>query len=418
MKALLMIAYHYPPEGGSSGVLRTLKFSKYLPHHGWSPHVLTLRESLYRVRDEALTADVPREVTIHRTWAFDTSRHFAFRRHYPAALTVPDRFLTWLPFGVARGLRVIRRAGIRALYSTSPQPTAHLIGLSLKTLTGLPWIADFRDPWVEEGVHPSGSLRHGIDSRLERMVVERADRVVTTTPYLRGDFLARYPRLSPEKVEVIYNGFDEADVVDLGVPAKPSRFEILHAGLVTAEYRNPAPLFEAVSRSIGAGRVPRNDIRIVFLGGGKYTGSPQFADLVRRFGLGDVVEVAARVSHRDAFARVRQAGCLLVLQASEDTRSLIPAKVFECLRSGRPIIALAPEGATAELLKDMDHCAVVDPADIRRLEGVVAAVYEEWRDSASPVVVSRLVARFERAALTGELARILGTLSPEVARGG
>jgi glycosyltransferase involved in cell wall biosynthesis len=413
VKSILLVAFHYPPEGGSSGVLRTLKFTKYLPRHGWVPHVLTLRESFYRVRDDALVRDIPPEAVVHRTFALDTSRHLAIRRRYPAWLTVPDRFLSWLPFGVARGLRVIRAGGVRCLYSTCPQPTAHLIGLALKSLTGLPWVADFRDPWIEEdGPQAARSLRHRVDRRLERAVVQGADRIVVTTSYLRDDFLRRYPRLDPAKIQVIYNGYDEGDVAPLPPPTqKRERFEMLHAGLVTAAYRDPTPVLQAVSSLIAQGRLDRGRVRIVFLGGGKYPASPEFAAGVRRLGLQDVVEVAGRVSHAEALERTREADCLLLLQASEDTRALIPAKAFEYLRAGRPILALAKPGATPELLRDMEQATVVDPARPDEIERAIAGGYEAWRDSPVPIVVERKIDRYERANLTAELARILHELT-------
>jgi glycosyltransferase involved in cell wall biosynthesis len=408
-----MIAYHYPPEGGSSGVLRTLKFSKYLTRHGWTPHVLTLREAVYWVRDDRLAAEIPPEAVVHRTRGFDTARHFAIGRRYPGVLTVPDRFVTWLPFGVARGLRVVRTAPIRCLYSTSPQPTAHLIALALKTLTGLPWIADFRDPWVEDVPEVGRSLlRHRVERRLEAAVVRRADRLLTTTPRLRDEFLKRYPELDPAGARVIYNGYDEADVpAEVSRPSKGERFELLHAGLVTPSYRDPAPLFRAVAALVARRRLDASRVRVVFMGGGRYPESSAFRDLVRAHGLESVVEVAPRVAHAEALVRMRRADALLLLQASDDTRALIPAKTFEYLRAGRPILAVLAEGATTDLLAGMPECHVAEPADAPALELALVRLYRAWRDGAGPAAVSRPIARFERAHLTAELAAILDELS-------
>lgn len=413
MKPILMIAYHYPPEGSSSGVLRTLKFSKYLPRHGWKPHVLTLRDSIYRVRDEGLKADIPPEAVVHRTGGFDSPHTLSIRGRHLAMFSVPDPFISWLPFGVKRGMEVIRRSGIKALYSTSPVPTAHLIAASLKRLTGLPWLADFRDPWIEEGQHPApGSIRHAVESRLERAVVRRADRIVATTPYLRADFLARYPSLDPDKVRVIYNGYDEADFASLPVPPREPRFEILHAGLVTREYRDPTPLLEAVARLIGRGVMSRAEVRVAFLGARGFFASPAGRELVGRLGLEDVLEVSPRIPNRDTLGRLRRASCLLILQASDDTRSLIPAKAFECLRVERPILALTGDGATADLLKKMDRCAVIEPSDSEGLQNALASLYRTWKESPEPILSGRQIKHFDRYALTAELAQTLHELLP------
>jgi len=412
VKNVLMIAYHYPPEGSSSGVLRTLKFSKYLLAHGWSPHVLTLRESFYDQRDNGLLRDIPPGVVVHRTFAMDTSRHLAVRGHYPAVLAVPDRVVSWLPFGVAQGLRVIRQERISALYSTSPLPTAHLIAAALRTRTRVPWVADFRDPWVEDGLYPRpGTLRFRVESALERLVVRRADRIVATTPLLRQEFLARYPELPAGKIRVIYNGYDEADFHNLHVPGRTDLFELLHAGMVTPDYRDPLPLLRALSGLIGEGRLPQERIRLTFLGGGGWVGSPRFADEVKGLGLEGVVQVVPRIPHGEVIPRLARAASLLILQASDDTKALIPAKVFEYLRVGRPILALVFEGATSDILRGMDHCHMVTPEDQVALQRTLLALYTAWSKSPTHPSISHPIQQYERKYLTSELARLLDEVS-------
>jgi len=237
---VLMIAYHYPPEGSSSGVLRTLKFSKYLPEFGWRPHVLTLKEQFYLRKDEELARDIPLDAVVHRTAALDPRLSFS----------LPDRFAGWVPFGVLEGKRLSRHERIDALFSTSPLPSAHLIALLLKRSLKRPWVADFRDPWVEDGAWPRpGSLRYRIESFLEKQVLRRADWITVTTEGLREHLLRRCHGLSARKVVVIENGFDEEDFRDVEKKHEPeaSRFIILHAGMVTPEYRDPFPLLEAVA---------------------------------------------------------------------------------------------------------------------------------------------------------------------------
>jgi glycosyltransferase involved in cell wall biosynthesis len=414
MPNVLLIAYHYPPEGGSSGVLRTLKFSKYLPRHGWKPHILTLRESLYPAKDEGLLGDVPPQAVVHRTYALDSARHLAIQGRHLALLTVPDRFISWLPFGVARGLRVIRQSGIRLLYSTSPPPTTHLIAVVLKALTGLPWVADFRDPWVEEGFYPlPGTLRYHIETTLEQYVIRRADRLTVTTPYLQREFIARYPQLTPETVQVIYNGYDETDFQQVQSPVRSAQFEILHAGLVTPEFRDPRPLLQAVTSLIADGSLPRREVRITFLGGDAYVHSQAFAALVTQLDLEDVVSVCGRVSHQAALQRQGQAAVLLLLQASDDTRSLIPAKAFEYLRIGRPILVLTLAGATADLMQGMGSCYVVSPADQDGLRRAVLMLYTLWQQSPHGAQVSRPIQHYERSHLTVKLAHLFGQLAAQ-----
>src|SRR5687768_13067457 len=410
-----MVAYHYPPEGGSSGVLRALKFSKYLPGNGWTPHILTLRESFYPVKDNGLLRDVPVEAVVHRTLALDNARHLAIKGRHLALLGVPDRFVSWFFFGVAKGVKVIRKQGVQAIYSTSPPATAHLIAAALKSITGASWIADFRDPWIEEGSFPvPGSIRCRIESALERMVVRRCDCLLVTTPYLKQEFLSRYPELPADKIHVIYNGYDESDFSESGLAPRSDLFEIIHAGLVTREFRNPLPLLETVAGLIAEGSLPRNQVKITLLGGDWWVASPEFTSEIKRLGLDGVVSVEGRVSHQESLRRLAEAAVLLVLQASEDTHSLIPAKAFEYLRIGRPILALTLEGATADLIKDREHCFVVNPADSVGLRNGVLSLYDLWRKGGNRCLqVEAATRQYERSHLTAQLAKILDRLTSQ-----
>src|SRR5439155_23600653 len=149
MKKVLMIAYHYPPYGGGSGIHRTLKFSRYLSEYGWQPIVLTCHPRAY-ARREATDGNIPPGVLTVRAFALDTSRHLSFRGAYPRWMALPDRWMVWCPAAVTMGARLIRNYRPDILWSTYPIATAHTIGLALRRWSGLPWVADFRDPMVEK----------------------------------------------------------------------------------------------------------------------------------------------------------------------------------------------------------------------------------------------------------------------------
>lgn len=402
-----MVAYHYPPEGGSSGVLRTLKFSKYLPEYDWQPHILTLRESFYRVKDERLLQDIPKEVVVHRTFGIDTARHLSISGRHLSALAVPDRLIGWIPFAVARGLKVIRQEGIDVLYSTCPAPSAHLIAWILNKMTGVPWLADYRDPWIEEGSFPKpGTLRYKFESFLEARVIRDCTYLLVTTPNLGGEFLERYSDLDQKRVRVVFNGYDEADFRDLNASSWPDRFEILHAGLLSRSYRNPFPFLEVVSQLLRNSQLPAALLKVSFIGSGAWLESDEFRKKVESLGLQRIVSVENRVSHREALERMDKAAVLLLLQASDDTRSLIPAKAFEYLRIGRPILALTLPGATSDLLHEQGNCITVNPLDKQSLAEAVLALHRSWSDRCEHGVAANL-ARYERRNLTRELSTIL-----------
>ena len=143
-----MVAYHYPPFGGGSGIHRTLKFSRYLSEYGWQPIVLTISPHAYPLREKAQHS-VPAGVLTARAFALDTARHLSFRGAYPQWMAIPDRWVTWWPSAVGIGASLIRKHRPQAIWSTFPIATAHMIGLALHRVSGLPWVADFRDPMVE-----------------------------------------------------------------------------------------------------------------------------------------------------------------------------------------------------------------------------------------------------------------------------
>ncbi|MCI0546164.1 MAG: glycosyltransferase [Candidatus Rokubacteria bacterium] len=421
MKQLLMVAHGYPPAGGSSGVQRPLKFSRFLPEYGWLPQVLTPRADVHRFQDPSLLAEIPAEVLIHRTPAWNSARDLGIRGWHLAALAIPDQFVSWVPFAVRRGLAVIRAGGIRAIYSTSPPATTQLVAWALHRRTGLPWVADFRDPWIEEGIHPRpGSLRYRIEAALERRVLRDATVVTVTTPHLRGDFLRRHHDLHPERVRVVWNGYDEADFHDFRPEVSRERFELIHTGLVTAEFRDPRPVLRALAELIAAGDIDRERTRAIFVGGGPWLRSSEFTASVAEMELGGVVEIERFVPHREALARLGRAAALLLMQASDDTRSLIPAKAFEYLRAGLPILALTFEGATTDLVKGLPRCFVVHPADEPELRRVVKHLYDLWREAPDALAVPRPVQQYERRHLTAALAdaldEVAGTRSGREAR--
>jgi glycosyltransferase involved in cell wall biosynthesis len=418
-RRVLIVSYQYPPEGGSSGVLRTLKYSRYLPRHGWTPHVLTLRESFYPVRDESLRSQIPPEAVVHRTFGLDSARHLSLGGRYLAATTVPDRYVGWVPFAVAAGWNAVRRWGIDAIYSTSPPPSTHLIAGALHRLTGLPWIADFRDPWIEEGQHPRpGSLRYRVEKRMEGDVLRGATRVVATTPRLRAELSGRYPSIDPGKFRVITNGYDESDFSALAPVGPAPRFELVHAGLVTPEFRDPAPFLESVAALVADPDVDRSTVRVTFLGGGPFLESERFRRTLEDPRLAGLVEVAGRVPHGEALAIQHRAAVLVLLQASEDTKTLIPAKAFEYIRLGRPILSLTPPGATTEILEGLPLCEVANPDEPQALRAALRRLYRAWLTAPTEARPPDAARQFERSELTRQLARLLDEVAaPRAARG-
>ena len=155
VKRVLMIAFHFPPMRGSSGIQRTLKFARYLPQFGWQPAVLSAHPRAYANTGQDQMSEIASDMPVHRAFALDTSRHLAFKGKYLSGMALPDRWSTWWLGAVPRGLKMIRHLRPDVIWSTYPIATAHLIAYTLHRLTGIPWIADFRDPMTDEDYPPN-----------------------------------------------------------------------------------------------------------------------------------------------------------------------------------------------------------------------------------------------------------------------
>src|ERR1017187_600848 len=154
MKRVLMIAYHFPPLAGSSGIQRTLRFVQHLPKFGWQPLVLSTNARAYEHTNHDLDGELPCGTVVRRAFALDSARHLSLWGRHIGALARPDRWVSWKLDGVRQGMKMIREFRPDALWSTYPIATAHLIGAELQRRSGIPWVADFRDPMAQDGYPP------------------------------------------------------------------------------------------------------------------------------------------------------------------------------------------------------------------------------------------------------------------------
>jgi glycosyltransferase involved in cell wall biosynthesis len=411
LRHALFVVFHYPPEASSSGVLRTLKFSRYLEEYGWRVTVLTLARDAYEVTDEELEAQVPASVRVVRTRYLNTRKQLSIRGLYPAVLAVPDTWIGWYPWAVAASRRILAQDPVDLVFSTSPHPTAHLIARTLARRAGVPHVIDFRDPWHEDPPEPrTPAVVAWFAPRLERMVVKSAAHVVTSTTQLRDLLRRRYADDSPSKFTAILNGYDEADFAALpGRSATRSeRLVVVHAGNINADFRDPCPLLQAIASAREQGKLDAEKILLRFIGGGPYAGSERMRKCVADTQLAGSVEFSPRVPYAEALTALADADLLLLLQASEDTTSLVPAKLYEYLRSMRPVLALVLPGATSEVIAHTGGGWLANPRDAGRLQQAIVEIYELWQRGALEGRHADLNAlrQFDRRHLTGDLAGI------------
>ncbi len=407
MRRVLMVAYYFPPLGGI-GSLRAVKFATYLPEFGWEPTVLAPRNGAYH-RDPSLTFS---EERVLRTASFEVSRLgkravgaggtdtepaavgstlAIVRRLVRRWIYYPDAQVGWYPFAVATGRRAQREMPFDAIFSSSFPITAHLVARRLHRDTGVPWIAEFRDPWADVAPNARSGDRR---DRLERPLLRDADAVVTVSPSWRDRFLEKGAR----RVEIVTNGFDP---VDLPVASPIDDFVVTHLGSFYPRSQDLRAVWEALKRMRAVEPALRLRVRLVGDVGG------EVREQIAGYGLTDVLEVTGFLSHRAALAAT-MASSLLVAAGFRREDPLyegwIPAKLFEYLGTGLPIVYMGVAYTdAARLLASQPACRVVAPGDV---DGVLKALLEIRRQGR----IHRDVAPYARRALASQLGEILGSV--------
>lgn len=414
MSCVLIIAYHFPPCTGSSGVLRPLKFARYLPEFGWQPVVLTIHPRAYEESDPRSESSVPAGLPVLRAFALDAKRHLGFRGLYQDWMALPDRWATWLLGAVPSGLRAIRKYRIEVLFTTFPISTALLIGLLLHLITGKPWVVDFRDSMTEDN-YPHEAFRRRIWRWIERKVMRHASRVIFTAAATRRMYLRRYPELSPEKCLLITNGYDEEDFASLQAsapaPAPADRtLQLLHTGMLYREERDPLPFFRAVARLRSEGRLGSHGLRIVF----RNPSSEAFYGLaLNELGIADIVALLPQVPHREALQECADADGLLLFQAANCDHQ-IPAKAYEYLRLRKPVFALTTyTGETAVLLEEVGGATIANLAEEEEIYRVFPAFLEAVRTRTHALADPAKIARYARRSQAESLAACLSEVKNE-----
>ena len=387
MKRVLMIAFHYPPFRGSSSVQRSLRFSEYLLDFGWHPLVLSAHERAYPQISGDQTDQVPEPVVVRRAFALDAARHLSIRGRYLESLALPDRWFAWFLGGVPEGLAMIREYRPDVLWSTYPITTAHLLGLALHRLSGIPWVADFRDPMTEPH-YPPQPVTRTVRRWVERSTVAHCTRAVFTAPGAARKYARRYPDIPASRWRLIRNGYDERDfaAAEALVHDSPRRkggaLRLVHSGLLYRSERDPRAFFAALGRLRCAGSISGRNLNVILRASGE---EADYRRYVREHGLEEIVFLEPALPYREALAEMLGADGLLVFQAANCNHQ-IPAKLYECLRAGRPILALIdPEGDTAGELREAGVGTIV-PLDreeeiVRELPGFLERVGERRDES-------------------------------------
>lgn len=382
-RRVLMIAYHFPPLAGSSGIQRTLRFAQHLPALGWQPLVLSANPRAYPSTSADLLAEIPPDLVVQRAFALDTARQLSIFGRYPGCMARPDRWLTWRIDAVSQGLQMIKRYQPDLIWSTFPIATAHLIAADLQRKSGLPWVADFRDPMAHDE-YPRDPKIWASYRRVEQIVFDQASHCTFTTPGALDYYRQRYPQRADD-ISLLENGYDEpsfqaaekklAIAANLVVAEGRTKLEepmvLLHSGIVYPWERDPRPLFAALASLTASGQLKPAQLRLRFRGSAH---EQELMEMARAASVLDFVELCPPLPYEEALAEMMSVDGLLLLQAA-NCNTQVPAKLYEYLRANRPVLALTDAaGDTAACLR---AAGLPDVLPLDNAEAIAAAL-PQW----------------------------------------
>ena len=434
MTKVLLIAHDFPPMR-TSGIYRPSGMCKHLRQFGWEPTVLTVESRPEDLQDPLLLKRIPQDLRVVRTpslkisgWENRTAaavravgglkpktksglrttidhlvrRSAEFAR---SCLYFPDEYVGWIPFGFYKALQLVMEGRFDLIYTTSPPRAAAVIGLLLKMLTGMPWVAEFRDPW-----YPSPRpLRRRFERMLLSRILHSADAVVTTSKGLAAELQQSFS-LQAKTVAAINNGYEESDFLPAdrrnGDLLAPGFFHFSHFGTI---YPNcSGRFFDALRELLRESPELKSQVRVNVVG---------FPDeKVRREILSEdlntVAQVRGFVDHETAIAAMRSSDCLLLFWGNRDfSRLAVAGKTYEYLRVGRPILAVTYEGDIAQLVRNGQAGWVADPDDVQAIKRVLREAISSRPKGGNPSPIRReFVEQFRYDRLAEKLAGVFDSV--------
>lgn len=364
-KKVLIITYYWPPAGGP-GVQRWLKFVKYLPEYNIEPIVFIPENPNYALTDDSLVSEIPKDITILKgpiKEPYKLARFFSKKKSNTISkgiisennkqgfveklllfirgnFFIPDARKNWVAPSVKLLSEYISKENIKTIITTGPPHSVHLIGNELKDSFNIKWIADFRDPWTTIGYHKQLKLTNRSKKKhkkLEHQVLNSADQILVTSSVTKDEFL----KITSKPIAIITNGYDYEPI---NAVKMDSKFSVAHVGSLLSQ-RNPEVLWKVLSDLSQNDMGFSKDLQLVFAG----FVSETVMTSIKNNNLSDYIDKVGYVSHNESIAIQKKSQVLLLIEIdSDDTKCIIPGKLFEYMVSNRPILAFGPNGSDVE----------------------------------------------------------------------
>jgi len=418
MKRVLIIAYYFPPMGGS-GVQRPLGFAKYLPEYGWKPIVLAPEAGIYHTFDSSLMGEIEdQEIDIIRVQkgtffqGFGKKKKISYGkfkgkllRLFTSWFMLPDNKKGWIKPAVEEALNFHKGHNFDAVFATGPPFSNHIIAAKLKQETGVPVILDFRDAWFDNQYvkYPTVWHRNKM-SKLESKTVQTANAITVVNSAYENDLFTRYSFI--RRPILLPNGYDPELLHSKTENRKNKKFVITYAGLFYSKIQ-PDQFLKAVTIALDRNPDLAKDIEIQFVG----SEEKAYARLIKTLGLNDLVSFKGYKSH-DETVRILQNSDVLLLILSDKTKmeNVTPGKMYEYFGTRKPILALVPRGVTRHLLKRYKAVMIAHPDDVSMISHELLKFYQLWKSDKLPKGDEIFSASFNKIKQSRKLANILNSI--------
>lgn len=441
-KNVLMIAYYYPPLSGS-GVFRSLKFTKYLREMKWQPTVIgaTQPQNGWNFRDDKLMSQIPDDILVHRiedeistgkkkqingddlqrVIKFFSSDIFRYDREASSiidSLLKEEEYMTLFEFPcnclwwALKTIEYIESnmdiTKYEVIYTTSGPASSHLIGLYFKNKYNVTWVADFRDLWIGNPYRDTSMdcMPHmQLVKHLEKTITNRADKVINISQESMEEQMEMY-KYAPERGVVITNGYDEEDFSHLTYKDdKNDRFTMVYSGLLYSEERSIEPILKSVKVLIDSNKIHSEEILIRFVG----NSTQEHIRLISQYDMKDNVELYNYVDLESSNQVAIDGDMLLCFVGNQDKyKGVYTGKIFNYLRTGVPILALAPKGGVVDrVLEETGQGHTYLSTDIDGISQYIEETYSKWRNSKEKKYYRHdKIVQYERRNLTRHLADV------------
>ena len=429
MKRVLVISYYWPPSGGS-GVQRWVKFSKYLPSEGWQPVIYTPENPELTTTDYSLEEEIPQEAEIIKTHIFEpygiyrtitgskkkesqsevnpiNAQKKTLKQKISMLirgnLFIPDPRCMWISPSVKFLKKYLKEHPADIIISTGPPHSMHLIAKGVAQATGIPWIADFRDPWTKMFYFKHLGLSSWAEKRhkaLEKTVLDSADAIVAVSPLVQEEF----QEMTSTPVHLITNGYDEEDFDQ--VVEQDGYFNITHTGLFASD-GDPEALWAALAQKCREDKEFSEMLRIRLAG----KNDKAINSSIINAGLAANLRDIGYVSHQDAVREQKNASVLILpLRKEPEYKATIPGKLFEYLASRKPVLGIGQkDGAMARILESSKAGVVSDWNEYADIYRYISNCWELFKADKLEAGTEN-IEKYTRKALTRDMAALMDSL--------